>query len=98
MQGRDIFRPVERAGCYVPGGLAQYPSSVLMSAVPARVAGVEEVVLCVPPMADGRVSDVVLAAAEIAQVDEVYRVGGAQAVAAMAFGTESVAAVDVIVG
>jgi histidinol dehydrogenase len=98
VQVRDIWRPVERAGCYVPGGLAQYPSSVLMSAVPARVAGVDEVVLCVPPMADGRVSDVVLAAAEIAQVDEMYRVGGAQAVAAMAYGTESVPPVDVIAG
>jgi histidinol dehydrogenase len=95
---RDIHRPVERAGCYVPGGLAQYPSSVLMSAVPARVAGVDDVVLCVPPTADGTVSDVVLAAAEIAQVDELYRVGGAQAIGAMAYGTESVAPVDVIVG
>lgn len=95
---RDIFRPVERAGCYVPGGLALYPSSVLMTAVPARVAGVEEVVLCVPPSSDGSVSPVVLAAAEIAEVDELYRVGGAQAIAAMAFGTDSIPSVDVIVG
>lgn len=95
---RDIHRPVERAGCYVPGGLALYPSSVLMTAVPARVAGVDEIALCVPPSADGNVSPVVLAAAEIAQVDELYRVGGAQAIGALAYGTESIPAVDVIVG
>jgi histidinol dehydrogenase len=95
---REIFRPVESAGCYVPGGLALYPSSVLMSAAPARVAGVERVVLCVPPGPDGKVAPVVLAAAEIAQVDAVYSVGGAQAIGAMAYGTESVPPVDVIVG
>jgi histidinol dehydrogenase len=95
---RTLRRPVDRAGCYVPGGRATYPSTVLMTAVPARVAGVGEVVLCVPPGRDGRVPDVVLAAAGIAGVDTVYAIGGAQAVAAMAYGTESVAAVDVIVG
>ncbi|MEY2462856.1 MAG: histidinol dehydrogenase, partial [Acidimicrobiaceae bacterium] len=95
---RTLRRPVDRAGCYVPGGRAIYPSTVLMTAVPARVAGVGEVVLCVPPGRDGRVPDVVLAAAGIAGVDTVYAIGGAQAVAAMAYGTESVAAVDVIVG
>lgn len=95
---REIYRPVESAGCYVPGGLALYPSSVLMSAVIARVAGVKRVVLCVPPSADGSVAPVVLAAAEIAQVDSVYAVGGAQAIAALAFGTESIPKVDVIVG
>ncbi len=93
-----LVRPVARAGCYVPGGLARYPSTVLMCAVPARVAGVDEVVLCVPPGPDGRVDDATLAAAAIAGVDEVYRVGGAQAVAAMAYGTESIRRVDVIVG
>ena len=87
-----------RAGCYAPGGRARYPSTVLMCAVPARVAGVERVVLCVPPGPDGRVDDATLAAARIAGVDEVYRVGGAQAIAAMAYGTASVPAVDVIVG
>jgi histidinol dehydrogenase len=95
---RHLTRPVERAGCYAPGGRARYPSTVLMCAVPARVAGVAEVILCVPPGADGRVDDATLAAAAVAGVDEVYRIGGAQAIAAMAFGTESIAPVDVIVG
>lgn len=93
-----LARPVGRAGCYAPGGRARYPSTVLMCAAPARVAGVDEVILCVPPAADGRVDDATLAAAAIAGIDEVYRVGGAQAVAAMAYGTESIDAVDVIVG
>jgi histidinol dehydrogenase len=95
---RHLVRPVRRAGCYAPGGRARYPSTVLMCAAPAQVAGVDQIVLCVPPKADGRVDDASLAAAAIAGVDEVYRVGGAQAIAAMAFGTESIAAVDVIVG
>jgi histidinol dehydrogenase len=95
---RHLRRPVARAGCYAPGGRARYPSTVLMCAVPAQVAGVERIVLCVPPAADGRVDDASLAAAALAGVDEVFRVGGAQAIAAMAFGTESIAPVDVIVG
>jgi histidinol dehydrogenase len=95
---RDLRRPVDRAGLYVPGGRAKYPSTVLMTAVPARVAGVPELVLCVPPGKDGRVSDEVLAAAAIAGVDELYAIGGAQAIAAMAYGTESIRPVDVIVG
>jgi histidinol dehydrogenase len=95
---RDLRRPVDRAGLYVPGGRASYPSTVLMTAVPARVAGVPELVLCVPPRRDGSVPDEVLAAAAIAGVGEVYRIGGAQAIAAMAYGTETVPAVDVIVG
>ncbi|MGD0083223.1 MAG: histidinol dehydrogenase [Acidimicrobiales bacterium] len=90
--------PVARAGVYVPGGRAVYPSSVLMTAIPPKVAGVGAVVLCVPPGSDGRLSDEILAAAHLAGVDEVYRVGGPQAIAAMAYGTESIAAVDVIVG
>jgi histidinol dehydrogenase len=94
----ELVRPMARAGCYAPGGLARYPSTVLMCAAPARVAGVAEVVLCVPPGPDGRLDDATLAAAAIAGVDEVYRVGGAQAVAAMAYGTESIRRVDVIVG
>jgi histidinol dehydrogenase len=89
---------VGRAGCYVPGGRAIYPSTVLMTAVPARVAGVGEIVLCVPPAADGSVPAATLAAAAIAGVDEVYAVGGAQAIAAMAYGTDTIAPVDVIVG
>jgi histidinol dehydrogenase len=95
---RELVIPVERAGCYVPGGRATYPSSVLMTVVPARVAGVQEVVLCVPPDSDGNVAPAVLAAAQVAGVDAVYRVGGAQAIAALAYGTESIAPVDVIVG
>lgn len=94
----SLHRPVDRAGCYVPGGRAKYPSTVLMTAIPARVAGVPEVVLCVPPAADGKVPDVTLAAAAVAGVDAVHPVGGAQAVAALAYGTESIPAVDVIVG
>ena len=95
---RQMVRPVARSGAYAPGGRARYPSSVLMCAAPATVAGVDEIVLCVPPAADGRVDDAVLAAAAIAGVDEVYRVGGAQAIAAMAYGTDSIEPVDVVVG
>jgi histidinol dehydrogenase len=95
---RTEFRAVSRAACYVPGGLASYPSTVLHTAIPARVAGVAEVVLCVPPRADGTVPDVTLAAAAIVGVDEVVRVGGAQAIGAVAYGTESIRPVDVIVG
>jgi histidinol dehydrogenase len=95
---RHLVRPVDRVGCYAPGGRARYPSTVLMCAVPARVAGVREVVLCVPPGRDGEVDDATLAAAALAGVDEVYAVGGAQAIAAMAYGTESVRRVDVVVG
>jgi len=90
--------PVARAGAYVPGGRAAYPSTMLMTAVPARIAGVGEIAVCVPPGPDGSVPTVTLAAAAIAGVDEVYRVGGAQAVAALAYGTESIAPVDVVVG
>jgi histidinol dehydrogenase len=95
---RELRRPVDRAGIYVPGGRATYPSTVLMTAIPARVAGVPELVLCSPPGSDGRPAVTILAAAALAGVDEVYAVGGAQAVAAMAYGTESIRAVDVIVG
>ncbi len=95
---RELRRPVDRAGLYVPGGRASYPSTVLMTAVPARVAGVPELALCVPPDRTGSVPTEVLAAAALAGVDEVWRVGGAQAIAALAFGTESIRPVDVIVG
>ena len=96
---REIVVPVDRAGLYVPGGRAAYPSTVLMTAIPARIAGVRELVLCVPPdSSTGNPPDATLAAAALAGVDEVYRVGGAQAIAAMAYGTESIRAVDVIVG
>jgi histidinol dehydrogenase len=96
---RELVVPVDRAGLYVPGGRAAYPSTVLMTALPARIAGVSKVVLCVPPdSATGNPPDATLAAAALAGVDEVYRVGGAQAIAAMAYGTESIRPVDVIVG
>jgi histidinol dehydrogenase len=95
---RSVPRPVARAGLYVPAGRAPLISTVLMTAVPARVAGVPQVALCSPPGPDGRVAPGILAAAALAEVDEVYRVGGAQAIGAMAYGTESIAPVDVIVG
>lgn len=88
---------VEAAGLYVPGGLASYPSSVLMNAIPARVAGVERLVITVPTP-DGAVNPLVLAAARLAGVDEIYRIGGAQAIAALAYGTDTVRPVDVITG
>ena len=92
------WRPVERAGLYVPGGRASYPSTVLMNAVPARVAGVQRLVMVTPPGPDGRVNQTVLAAAHLAGIEEIYRVGGAQAIAALAYGTESIPRVDVITG
>lgn len=93
-----LWHPLERAGLYVPGGRAAYPSTVLMNVVPARVAGVGQVVVVTPPGRDGEVNPVVLAAAALTGVDAVYRVGGAQAVAALAYGTETIPAVDVICG
>ena len=93
-----LTRPVRRAGLYAPGGRAAYPSTVLMTAIPARVAGVSEVVLATPPGADGSVPASILAAAHIAGVDTVYRIGGAQAIAAMAYGTASIPRVDVVAG
>lgn len=93
-----MVRAVERAGVYAPGGRAQYPSSVLMGAVPAQVAGVGDVVLCVPPRRDGSVAPETLAAAAICGIEEVVRVGGAQAIGALAFGTQTVRPVQVIVG
>lgn len=95
---RDVVRPVARAGLYVPGGRASYPTTVLMTAIPARLAGVGGIVLCVPPDRGGNVAAEVLAAAAIAGVDEVWRIGGAQAVGAMAYGAGGLAPVDVIVG
>jgi histidinol dehydrogenase len=91
-------RPVRSAGVYAPGGLAAYPSSVLMCCVPARVAGVERIAVATPPGEDGAVSPAVLAACAVAGAGEVYAVGGAQAIAALAYGTESIPAVDVIAG
>ena len=93
-----VTRPVRRAGVYAPGGRAAYPSTVLMTVIPARVAGVPEIVLATPPRPDGSVPAAILAAAHIAGVDAVYRMGGAQAIAALAYGTASIPRVDVVAG
>jgi histidinol dehydrogenase len=93
-----LMKPLERIGIYVPGGTAPLPSSLLMTAIPARVAGVKEVILTTPPQKDGQISPVVLAAARIAKVNLVFSVGGAQAIAALAYGTKTIPAVDKICG
>lgn len=90
--------PVDRAGIYVPGGTAAYPSTVLMDSIPAKIAGCPEVVMVTPPLSSGKVNPVILAAASVAGVDKIFKVGGAQAVAALAYGTESIPKVDKIVG
>lgn len=90
--------PIEVSGCYVPGGRAVYPSSVLMNIVPAKVAGVEKIVMCTPPGADGKVAAGTIVAADIAGATEIYKVGGAQAIAAMAYGTQTIPKVDKITG
>ena len=90
--------PVDRAGLYVPGGTAAYPSTVLMDSIPAKIAGVGEVVIVTPPNADGKINPVILAAAKIAGVDRIFKIGGAQAIAALAYGTKTVPKVDKIVG
>lgn len=90
--------PVEKAGLYVPGGTAAYPSTVLMDSIPAKIAGCKEICICTPPSSDGKVNPVILAAAKIAGVDRIFKVGGAQAIAALAYGTKSVPKVDKIVG
>ncbi len=95
--GQKII-PVDRAGLYVPGGTAAYPSTVLMDSIPAKIAGCKEVVIVTPPNKQGKVNPVILAAAHIAGVDRIFKVGGAQAIAALAYGTESVPKVDKIVG
>ncbi len=90
--------PLESAGLYVPGGTAAYPSTVLMNAIPAKIAGVKRIVMVTPPLKDGSIKPEVLVAAEVAGIDEVYKIGGAQAVAALAYGTESIPKVDKITG
>ena len=97
LMGQKII-PIDRAGLYVPGGTAAYPSTVLMDAIPAKIAGCPEVVMVTPPNAEGKINPVILAAASIAGVDKIFKVGGAQAIAALAYGTESVPKVDKIVG
>ena len=90
--------PIEKAGLYVPGGTATYPSTVLMDSIPAKIAGVQEMVIVTPPSYNGNVNPVILVAADIAGVDRIFKVGGAQAIAALAYGTESIPKVDKIVG
>ncbi len=97
VMGQKII-PVDRAGLYVPGGTAAYPSTVLMDAIPAKIAGCPELFMVTPPTADGKINPVILAAAHIAGVDKIFKVGGAQAIAALAYGTESIPKVDKIVG
>ena len=95
--GQKII-PVDRAGLYVPGGTAAYPSTVLMDSIPAKIAGCREVVMVTPPNREGKINPVIMAAAKVAGVDRIFKVGGAQAIAALAYGTESVPKVDKIVG
>ena len=95
--GQKII-PVDRAGLYVPGGTAAYPSTVLMDSIPAKIAGVRQVVMVTPPNAQGKINPVILAAARVAGIDKVFKVGGAQAIAALAYGTQSIPKVDKIVG
>lgn len=97
VMGQKVI-PVDRAGLYVPGGTAAYPSTVLMDAIPAKIAGVPQVVMVTPPGKNGKIPSVILAAAKIAGVDQIFKLGGAQAIAALAYGTESVPKVDKIVG
>ncbi len=94
----QIIRPVETVGCYIPGGRAVYLSTILMTIIPAKIAGVSRIICCTPPDEDGQVKKEILAAARLAGADEIYSVGGAQAVAAMAYGTETIPPVDKIVG
>ena len=95
--GQKII-PIARAGLYVPGGTAAYPSTVLMDALPALIAGVKEIVMVTPPSKEGKINPYILAAASIAGVNKIFKVGGAQAIAALAYGTESIPPVDKIVG
>lgn len=97
VMGQKVI-PVDRAGLYVPGGTAAYPSTVLMDSIPAKIAGVKEVVMVTPPGKDGKVNPAILAAAKVAGIDKIFKVGGAQAIAALAYGTESIPKVDKIVG
>ena len=94
----QIVRPINSVGCYIPGGRAAYPSSILMTVIPAKIAGVERIVCCTPPGKDGKIMDAILVASDLAGADAIYKAGGAQAIAAMAYGTESVDKVEKIVG
>jgi histidinol dehydrogenase len=98
IEAGQIIRPINSVGCYIPGGRAAYPSSILMTVIPAKIAGVERIICCTPPNKEGKILDAILVAADIAGADEIYKVGGAQAIAAMAYGTESLESVEKIVG
>jgi len=93
-----ILKPLESVGCYIPGGMARYPSTLIMCVIPAKVAKVKRVVIMSPPLKDGNIDPLTLVASNICDVDEVYRVGGAQAIAALAYGTETISKVDKVVG
>ena len=93
-----ILKPLESVGCYIPGGMARYPSTLIMCVIPAKVAKVKRVVIMSPPLKDGNIDPLTLVASDICDVDEVYRVGGAQAIAALAYGTETISKVDKVVG
>jgi len=94
----QIIRPINSVGCYIPGGRAPYPSTILMTLIPAKIAGVKRIICCSPPQEDGKIMDAILVAADIAGADEIYKVGGAQAIGAMAYGTKSIPKVEKIVG
>lgn len=96
--GGQIIRAIESAGCYIPGGRAVYPSTALMTIIPAKIAGVKRIICCTPPGKDGTVNEATIVAADMAGADEIYKVGGVQAIAAMAYGTETIDPVDKIVG
>lgn len=98
IEAGQIIRPINTVGCYIPGGKATYPSSILMTVIPAKIAGVKRIVCCSPPQKDGKIMDAILVAADIAGADEIYKVGGAQAIGAMAYGTETIPKVEKIVG
>ena len=94
----QIVRPINSVGCYIPGGRAAYPSTILMTVIPAKIAGVKKIICCSPPQKDGKIGNAILVAAHLAGADEIYKVGGAQAIGAMAYSTESVPKVEKIVG
>ena len=94
----NIVRPINSVGCYIPGGRAAYPSTILMTVIPAKIAGVKKIICCSPPQKDGKIGDAILVAAHLAGADEIYKVGGAQAIGAMAYSTESIPKVEKIVG
>lgn len=94
----QIIRPISSVGCYIPGGRAIYPSTILMTVIPAKIAGVERIIATTPPQKDGKIADAILVAADLSGADEIYKVGGAQAIAAMAYGTKTITPVEKIIG